>query len=321
MKFLFPTLLLLLLSWSSQLKAQTATLNPQLTTAEIHLAVQNIARELNLSYVSADKAKVASAELLAKLSSGHFNGQYDFSLLNHEITTILFQATQDSGFELIQQQPTTLAVFDQHNVDFPTSQHDEFTTGILDHNIGYVKITGNFQYPNASDMLTEQLQLLAGVDALIIDLRLADEAAIAVVQQLMSYFVQAETKIANIKFNQHVETLTAANITGYEKFKQDFPLYIVNSAFVAGSWEFFGYTLQQFNKAIIVGENTMGFDHIRKIVRISDSIAFKMNHATITHPVTTENWENDGVVPDYFYQSADAFNKAYSLALQQIAAD
>lgn len=321
MKFLSVTFLILLVSWPSLTHAQSAELTPLLSTDEIRLAVRNIGLELNNNYLYPDKAKIAADNLHTKLTIGHFNRQYDFSLLNHEITTLLLQSTSDAGFELIQQQPANLSVFDHNNGDFPAKQHDEVTAGILDHNIGYLKITGNFRFPNSSEIIADQFRLLAGVDALIIDLRLADEAAITVAQQLASYFVQPGTNIANIKSNQHVEALIAGTTTGFEKFKQDFPLYIVNSSFVAGSWEFFGYTLQHFNKAVIVGEPTMGLGYLTKVVRISDTLAIRMNHAMILHPVSNENWDNDGVVPDYFYQSDDAYHQAYRLAQEQVSTD
>lgn len=311
----------LLSSWPALSNGQSSDLNPLISPDEIQIAVQNIARELNNTYLYPEKAKVAADKLLAKQRAGNFNRQYDFSLLNHEITTLLLQSTSDAGFELIQQQPANLSVFDHNNGDFPTKQHDEVTAGILDHNIGYLKITGNFRFPNSSEIIADQFRLLAGVDALIIDLRLADEAAITVAQQLVSYFVQPGTNIANVKSNQHVEALIASTTTGFEKFKQDFPLYIVNSSFVAGSWEFFGYTLQHFNKAVIVGEPTMGLGYLTKVVRISDTLAIRMNHAMILHPVSNENWDNDGVVPDYFYQSDDAYHQAYRLALEQVSTD
>ncbi len=303
-----------MISCSVQSNEQSSVQNPLISSDEIPSAIQNISRELHNTYLYPDKAKVAADKLLVKYRAGDFNRQYDFSLFNHEITTTLIQSTNDSGFELIQQQPVTISFDNKTNADFPTKQHDAITTEILDHNIGYLKITGNFHYPNASDILAEQLRLLVGVDALIIDLRLADEAAIAIAQQLISYFIQSGTHIANVKFNHHVEALVAGTTVGFELFKQDFPLYIVNSSFVAGSWEFFGYTLQHFDKAVIVGEDTMGVGHIIKVVRISDTLSIRMNHAMITHPVSNENWDNHGVIPDYFFQGDAAFNKAYQLA-------
>jgi len=319
---LFAMVLLSLMSYlPSAAMVQAAELTPLLTTTEIHQAVQNIVHELQHNYLFADQGKSAADKLQAKLAAGDFDGQFDFALFNHEMSSILAQMTSDSGFELIQQSTTTLAEFDHNHNALPGKQHDAFEAGILEHNIGYLKITGNFHYPNSSDLLAEQLRLLAGVDALIIDLRQADEATLTLAQQLISYFVQAETKIANVAFHQGVETLTAGATPGFEKFKQDFPLYIVNSAFVAGSWEFFGYTMQHFDKAVIVGESTMGLGYFSKVVRISDSLLFRFNHASITHPLSNNSWDNHGVVPDYFFQGDAAFNKAYRLALEHIATD
>jgi hypothetical protein len=319
MKFLYLIFLLGALSWPLRTTAQSTALGPLIATEEIQLAVQNIARQLEENYLFADKAKVASTLLRAKLRAGDFNGQYDFLLLNLQISSMLAQLTNDSGFELIQQSAITLTDGQQQLANTPTNQHDEFVTGILDHNIGYVKITGNFDYPDGHDLIAQQFRLLSTVDALIIDLRQADEAAISVAQQVISYFVQSGTTIANLQLKQHVETITTGNTADVKTFKQDLPLYIVNSAFVAGSWEFFSYTLQHFDKAVIVGERTMGVGYLSQVFRVSDSLAIRMNHALLTHPISGEHWDNEGVVPDYFYDRNDAFNKAYQLALAQLS--
>lgn len=319
MKFLYRTFLLCAFSWPLGTHAQSTALGPLLATEEIHLAVNNIARQLEDNYLFSEKAKVAARLLRSKLRAGDFNGQYDFLLLNLQISSTLAQSTSDSGFELIQQSAITLNDGQQTLADAPLNQHDEFVTGILDRNIGYVKITGNFDYPDGQNLIAQQFRLLSGVDALIIDLRQADAAAIAVAQQMISYFVQPGTTIANLQLQQHVETITTGTTAEVEIFKQDLPLYIVNSAFVAGSWEFFGFTLQHFDKAVIVGEKTMGIGYLSQVFSISDSLAIRMNHALLTHPISGEHWDNEGVVPDYFYDSDDAFNKAYQLALAQLS--
>ena len=319
MKFLYLMFLFWALSWPLRSTAQSTALGPLLATEEIQLAVQNIARQLEDNYLFPEKAKVAATLLRSKLRAGDFHGQYDFLLLNLQISATLAQSTNDSGFELIQQSAITLTEGQPQLANNPVNQHDEFVTGILDHNIGYVKITGNFDYPDSHKLIAQQLRLLSTVDALIIDLRQADAATISVAQQMISYFVQPGTTIANLQLKEHVETITTGNTADVQTFKQDLPLYIVNSAFVAGSWEFFGYTLQHFDKAVVVGEKTMGVGYLSQEFKVSDSLAIRMNHALLTHPISGEHWDNEGVVPDYFYDSDDAFEKAYQLALSQLS--
>jgi hypothetical protein len=319
MKFLYLIFLFWALSWPLRSDAQSTALGPLLVTDEIQYAVQNIARHLEDNYLFSEKAKAAATLLRSKLHAGDFNGQYDFLLLNLQISSTLAQSTNDSGFELIQQSAISLTDVKQHLANIPTNQHDEFIAGILDRNIGYVKITGNFDYPDGHELIAQQFRLLSTVDALIIDLRQADEAAMSVAQQMTSYFVQPGTTIANLQLKDHVEPITIGNTAYMKTFKQNLPLYIVNSAFVAGSWEFFGYTLQHFDKAVIVGEKTMGVGYLSKVFKVSDSLSIRMNHALITHPISGEHWDNEGVIPDYDYDSVDAFNKAYQLAVAQLS--
>jgi len=320
MKFLYRIFILLALSWPLPGKAQSTALGPLLATEEIQLAVQNIARHLEEHYLFSEKGKAAAAILRSKLRAGDFNGQYDFLLLDLQISTTLAQATNDPGFALVQQAAIALTDTRHQLSSPPVNQHDEFVTGILDQNIGLVKISGNFNYPDNQKLIAQQFRLLSNVDALIIDLRQADEAAIAVAQQLISYFVPPNTTIANLQLQQHAEPITTGHPGDERIFRPDLPLYIVNSAFVAGSWEFFGYTLQHFDKALIIGEKTMGVGYLSQVFSVSDTLAIRMNHALLTHPVSGAHWDNEGVVPDYFFDSDDAFNQAYQLALAQLSA-
>ncbi|EGM79313.1 periplasmic protease [Rheinheimera sp. A13L] len=292
--------------------------NTVIPHTEVELAIQNIVHELNETYLYPEKAKIASDNLLAKLRSGYFNQQYEFSRFNHEVTSILFDSTRDSGFELIKQQPMTLSAIDENNQESDSKPQDSITVEVLENNIGYLKITGDFYFPNENEILEEHLKVLSDVDALIIDLRSADKIAINIAQQLISYFVEPGLAIGNLRFNQRIDTLKSFNTKGFDRFKQDFPLYIINSSFVAGSWEFFGHTLKHFDKAIIIGQETMGVGHIAKPIKVSDTMSIIMNHAVITHPVSNESWESYGVVPDYFFEGNSAFEKAVDLASSQV---
>lgn len=165
--------------------------------------------------------------------------------------------------------------------------------------------------------MSEQFRALANADALIIDLRQADHASLSVALQLLSYFVEPGTAIAKLQKQRQVETIhTPAQAS---PFKPSMPIYIVNSAFVAGSWEFFGYTLQQHHKAVIVGEETMGVGYLSQTYPVSDHLAIRLNHALITHPQTGNHWDNQGVIPDFPHTSATAFDQAYQLALAGLA--
>lgn len=307
-----------LLSWPVLSQQWQPQQKPVLAPDDIQLTIRNIADELQHRYVDPVAGQLAAEKLISTWRAGGFDRQDDVAFLHHQITNLLWQSTGDSGIGLLPRQPAIPLADDQSALNSLAKQHDSIKVEILPHNIGYLQISGNFNFPNRQALLTEQFRFLAGVDALIIDLRLADAADIAVAQQMLSYFVPPGTKLANVKFNQHSQLLTASPSEGFEPFKQDFPLYIVHSSFVAGSWEFFSYTLSQFDKAVIIGETTMGVNQLSQVVNVSDTLAMTMTYAVITQPTSHESWENDGVVPDYFFSAKTALQKAHQLALSKV---
>lgn len=295
-----------------------------LTAEQTQQAVQRMAQHIEANYLYPEKAKAAAAMLRGKLAMGDFNRQYDVGLLNLQISTLLAKATDDTGFELVPYAANTRLDGTKPSISISSaSQHqlDRFETGMLNQRIGYVRITGNFDYPDRNLMIAEQFQPLASADALIIDLRQADHASLTVALQLMSYFVPPDTAIAHLQMQQHTNAIHTVQLTEKTPFKAAMPVYIVTSAFVAGSWEFFSYTLQQHDKAVIVGEQTMGVGYLSQPYPVSDQLAIRLNHALITQAPSGSHWDEKGVEPDYAFSSNDAFDKAYQLALARLAAD
>lgn len=317
--------LLVALSWPPAAAAQTATVQNAaterpLTAQESQQAVQTIAQLVAANYLFADKAEAAAELLRSKAAAGDFNRQTDAALLNLQISALLAKATQDTGFELVPLTSGAPLATGQPLADTGQHQHDAFETGMLDPRVGYVRIRGNFDYPGQFQLIDEQFRALASVDALIIDLREADQATLAVAQQMLSYFVEPDTTLARLQFQQQADNIRTVALTKATPFKPALPLYVVNSAFVAGSWEFFGYTLQHLDKAVIVGEETMGLGSLSRTYPVNERLAIRLNHARLTHPLTGHHWDNEGIVPDYFYASRDAFQQAYQLALAGLAA-
>ena len=71
---------------------------------------------------------------------------------------------------------------------------------------------------------------------------------------------------------------------------------------------------------MIIGETAMGVNQLSKVVNVSDTLAMTMTYAVITQPTSNESWQNDGVVPDYFFSAETALQKAYQLASSQVTA-
>ncbi len=76
---------LLLSGWAAlaQPQPQQAVAAGELSKAELQLTIRNIADELQHHYAESETGKAVSAQLLAKLALGEFDGYADISHLKH----------------------------------------------------------------------------------------------------------------------------------------------------------------------------------------------------------------------------------------------
>jgi len=151
---------------------------------------------------------------------------------------------------------------------------------------------------------------------MIIDLREANEGSMEFAQHLMSYFIDTETLLAEIHYQRQEKTLKLESIEGlgYANFKQNYPIYILTSAFVTHAAEFFSYTLQHFDRAAIIGRKTMGVSSLSQEFVINEWLTLKLPVALPINPITKSNWEGEGVIPDIDVDTKRSFETAYQHA-------
>jgi len=305
---------------SHSLSAQEKSTDNELMISknDVRQVIQNITFELDNLYLYPEKTKNLSQSLTDKLITRSFPSAFSLEHFSHELISALVNATHETGFDIIQQQPLILSSKLDNKTVAEEASKGAIHTEILNKNIGYLKITGHISSYNSEQIFFNEFKLLSDVDAMIIDLRLADEVSIALVQRLISYFIPTDTLIGNIKLKDNTFPLTSLKIKGYDKFKKNFPLYILNSNFVTGEWEFLSHTLKDFDRAVIIGEETMGLGYFTKTVKISDKLLLKIPYAVISHPVTNETWDNSGVTPDYFAKGDKIMEKANELVLAHL---
>jgi C-terminal processing protease CtpA/Prc len=187
---------------------------------------------------------------------------------------------------------------------------------ILSGNVGYFKLSYFYQNPKAEIAVFRTLNQLSLVDALIIDLRNAEGDSILLAQYLMSFFVVEGTILSEVLYDKQNKRkiLKAIENNGNDKFKHDFPVYILTSSFLSSSGEFFSYTLKHLGKAVIVGEETMGVAYVLQKQKINDYISINIPIAIPLHPTTNTNWSGIGVIPDLDTKANLSLDAAHKLA-------
>lgn len=101
-------------------------------------------------------------------------------------------------------------------------------------------------------------------------------------------------------------------------FGEHKPVYVLTGPDTFSAAEDLAYTLQQLGGARTVGEPTRGGAHPREQFRVDTHLDVTISFARSINPVSGTNWEGTGVRPDVPAPAADAFERAYRLALDHV---
>ncbi|HUQ06792.1 MAG TPA: S41 family peptidase [Kofleriaceae bacterium] len=191
---------------------------------------------------------------------------------------------------------------------------------VLDGNIGYLKFNffGNVEV--CGPKATEAFAPLAGVDALVIDLRQNGGGEPEMVAFVSSYLFAKRTHLNDIyerKANKTTKHWTRTDVPGKKLAKQ--PVYVLTSANTFSGAEEFSYNLKNLKRATIVGEVTGGGAHPTMGARLDDHFTIYVPFARAINPITKTNWEGTGVEPDVKVPADQALETATKLAAETLA--
>lgn len=283
----------------------------KISPVEMKEVIENTIIAFETFYLYPENTKHVSEKLHAMLHSDHLQEPYDREEFRKEVRSVLIKATHDTGIDVsATEQPL--------NNIAALQQNGQITTEISENNIGYLSISENLNFDHARQLISNTMSSMSNVEALIIDLRSADKTNLPLVLHLLSYFFANDTLVGNIQTAKKFEPMLMTKTSNNDNFKTNFPLYILDSPFVAGEWEFFSHALQTAGKAIVIGKNTMGIGHFTQSVKVGHNVVLEIPYSTLQHASSGETWEQQGVTADYFTESEDAINKAYGLATSKL---
>jgi retinol-binding protein 3 len=189
---------------------------------------------------------------------------------------------------------------------------------ILPENVGYLKIEKFMNPDKGIETTIAAMKFIENTSSTIIDIRDNGGGYGGLAEYLISYFFHEEPTILSTTYfsdNGKItanQTFTHPFVIGKRRCNHN--LYILINNKTASAAEYFAYTLQSNNKAIIIGEISAGganrntFFEINSELRISISTGYPIIEATKT------NWEGTGVIPNKLCPSGDALN----IALEEI---
>ncbi|MCW8091503.1 S41 family peptidase [Alteromonas sp. ASW11-130] len=310
---IFFVLIMLVVSSQPVLARQNEII---LSENEVREIVLNTVDVLEHDYLFPDKAKDVAQDLLHKLDIGAFDQSYPFGMFKQILENILIKATNDSGFELVERE-----IHNPLKNKLTRQESNAIQVDMLENDIGYIRFDGDFLFSSAQNELDSAMAYLAESRALIIDLRITGLGTLPLAQQLISFFVAPDTVIADVFLNPEeapAKIIIQDNFINAQRF-YDTPVYVLNSGFVVGPWEFVGYTLKYHHAAVIVGEDTMGVALMKKTLPVSQHANLILTYAQTHHPKTNENWQDYGVIADYQVSAQESLKTAINLATTEIS--
>jgi Peptidase family S41/N-terminal domain of Peptidase_S41 in eukaryotic IRBP len=189
-------------------------------------------------------------------------------------------------------------------------------------NVGYLDLQPVlFPAAISGESITAAMTLLAGTDALIVDVRHCLGGEPAMVAFIISYLWDHEpAQLSGLReAGQLKQAWTLPYVPG-GRFGKDKPVYVLTGAVTFSGGEQLSYDLQQLGRATLIGERTRGGGHAREGFAVHPHLEATISVAEAVNPKTGGNWEGTGVTPDLQTPADQALDTAYRRALEKVTA-
>lgn len=283
----------------------------EIVTRTAHLVEQH--------YVFADVGAQVAGLLATKADT--YVAHADPKELAHNVTADLQSVNGDKHLRLSHSE-TELPIEDgDASADYAKIIQESHRTGggiarveRLDGNIGVLTIRPQLFPPSvAGAAMAAAMNLLASVDALIVDVRDCPGGDPSMVALAATYLLGEESVRLNDLYERAGDNLLQSWTLPYvpgPRFGGTKPLYVLTGKGTFSAGEDLAYTLQQLGRATVVGERTGGGAHPRRGFRVHPHLMASIPVARTINRVSGTNWEGVGVAPDLETAADDALGAA-----------
>lgn len=289
--------------------------------------IDTVVSELNACYIDPDVAVEIERKLRAEWEAGNYARYRELVPFLRKLREDMRLVTPDRhlGVWPIWFAPTpvdTSADALQKWRDKQRRDHHGFRrVEVLSGNVGYLELTRFADPAIGEPVALAAMEFLAGVDALIIDVRQNHGGSEHMVNLICGHLFAEPVHTISFYTRYKNETLdlwTPERALG--SGLADVPVYVLQSGQSASAAEHMSYALQVVGRAVIVGEQSRGAANpVEERVYPSLSINISLPVSRATHPVTGTCWEGVGVQPDVTVAADDAVSTAHRLALELFA--
>ncbi len=324
MKKLGLTLTLAALGMAFPVRVMAGPAAPQLSATERAEVLQSLYAKLSANYVFPDTAAHIVKALPAKAGAYDKNANaVDFSEM---LSKDLRELGQDKHFRVFfdpefHERPPE-GIPSAQDMEHQRSEVASMAYGVekvqrLPGNVAYVELRGFGPTELVASAYASTMNLVAGSDALILDLRRNGGGSPTSVALLMSYFfAQGDERHLNdiytrkTKETQQFWTSTAVG----ERYSK--PVYVLTSPRTFSGGEECAYDFQTQKRATLIGETTGGGANAGDRFSLGHGLVVNIPTARAINPITHTNWEHVGVKPDVEVAAADAQKTAYVTILR-----
>ncbi len=312
-----------------------ATSVAQLTAADKKEVISIFCEKLKQKYVFPDISEKVSSQLQKNLENGFYDTVSSKAVYAQVLTRDIRKISNDLHLkishdekvikkqETIADTPKSAAVFFPFEKLVRENNFGIRSKKILEGNIGYVEIPLFGPIDFCADTIIGAMHFVANTDALIFDLRACrgalDENTLLL---FLSYFFPEPVHLSDLYIHEKAsvkQNWTYAWVPG--KRYLDKPVYVLTSNRTFSGGEAFAYDLQQFKKAVVIGDTTRGGAHPTEFVRLNQSFACGIPYARPVNTVSKTNWEHVGVKPDINIHPDRALTEAHLTAVRSLMAN
>jgi len=293
--------------------AQDARHSGVVDSNERDFVVDQVLAKLRASYIREDVARTIEADIRARQKAGNYDHLTDAGQFIEALTRDLQTTSGDKHLRV--------DFFADPESGHPLPSRDCLFVNIasLTGNVGYIKLDAFLPPGLCGETVAAAMTLVAGRDALILDLRDNTGGDPLMVAFMSSYFFAAPVHLEDVyerRTNVTVESWTLPFVPG-PKFVGR-PVFVLTSPRTFSGAEEFAYNLQMLKRAVVVGETSGGGAHPASAERIGAYFQVSVPVARYINPASRTNWEGKGVEPDIRAREALAVQTAYRAALKDV---
>ena len=312
--------------WSlSALAAQDTALSASDRAA----IVQTLAAKMNANYIDSTRAAQVGSAIIRKNAEGGYAAAAGATAFSAALNKDLRELSGDLHFSVgryegfsepsATEEPPSRAKIDEWRNAAARRGYDIEKIERLPGNVGYIELRRFAGVESVGAAYAAAMSLLAGTDALIVDLRRNGGGDPASVAYLMSHFLPAGQPHHLIDIYDR-PTDTTRQIWTVPTFSQryDKPVYVLTSARTGSAAEDFAYNVQVLKRGTVVGETTIGASNPMNWYSLGYDIAVSIPTSRMINFVTKTNWERVGVKPDVAVPAAQALQAAHTAILRNL---